>query len=375
MTMKHPLHGGQLQQIAASFGIPASSLLDFSANINPDGPPTVVHTALRQALNEPSMLTAYPDLTEPVLRKAVASYVGVGPENIVVANGFVPLLDATLRAMSVRQCMLPVPAFVEYRRTLARASVDVIAANLDTASNFQYDIGFLPNGSHDAVLLANPQNPTGVLHDRETMSDLTVQAAERGIRVLLDEAFIDYRSEASLAGDVERHPNLVVFRSVTKFFGMPGLRVAYAVSCADTASRIQDQIAPWSITTLASRAAAVALDDKDYISRTRTLNDRRRTWLDLELRKLALRPEQSSANFVLFRLPSGIDAATFWRRMIEEHRIVLRLCCDYEALPEGYLRAAVRGDSDNYDLIEALRRTLMSRQARAEAVSVDLTER
>jgi threonine-phosphate decarboxylase len=364
-----PSHGGQLQYIADKFAIPVSTLLDFSANINPEGPPLAVHTTLRQALDEPSVLTAYPELGETALRKAIARYAGVRPENIVVANGFVPLLDATLRAMAVRQCVLPVPAFIEYRRTLEHASVEIIAESLNPGSHFRYDIESLLNGSHDSVLLANPQNPTGILHNREILSDLTFRAAERNILVLLDEAFIDYCPEASLAVDAECHPNLIVFRSVTKFFGMPGLRVSYAVSSAKAVSRIQDLIAPWSITTLASRAAAAAMEDGQYISQTKMLNNQRRAWLDHALKELSLRPESSSANFILFQLPLRIDPIAFWRRMIEEHSIVLRLCSNYEAFRGGYLRTAVRSESENQELIKALRQTLLSFKASVEVIS------
>lgn len=370
VTVKLPLHGGQLQQIAKYLGIPAEGLLDFSANINPDGPPVGVYAALRQALDDPAVLTTYPELKEAALRSAIAAYAGVEPDNIAVANGFVPLLDATLRAMSVRQCRLSVPAFTEYRRTLTNSSVAIIPERLAPESNFRYDIESMLKGSPDAILIANPQNPTGVLHDRETLLDLTHRAAAQGTLILLDEAFIDYCSEVSLASDVERHSNLVVFRSVTKFFGMPGLRVAYAISCGDTIARIQEHIGPWSITTLASRAVARALADRDYIRQATRLNERRRNWLVDEMRNLSLRVEPASANFVLFLLPAGIDPGAFWKHMIEDHRLVLRWCKDFESLPEGYLRASVRSDSDNYKLIEALRRTLVLFEARGKVTAV-----
>ena len=366
MRDKLPLHGGQLQHIADRFGIPASSLLDFSANINPDGPPATVHFALRDALSEPSVLTTYPELGETALRKSIAAYTGVEPGNIAVANGFVPLLDATLRARSIRKCLVPVPAFIEYRRTLEHASVQVITEKLSPESGFRYHLDSLLNGSHDAILLANPQNPTGILHDREILLDLIQRAAEQNILILLDEAFIDYCSEASLVGNPECYRNLIVFRSVTKFFGMPGLRVAYAVSCEKTTSQLQDRVAPWSITTLASRAAAAALKDEDYFKNTRTLNEKRRNELSRALNQLALQAQPSAANFLLFRLPSDVNVARFWERLITQHRIVLRLCSDYEGLPDGCLRAAVRNDSENCDLARALKQTLMSFAARSE---------
>src|SRR5262249_30689036 len=116
-----PLHGGQLHQTADHFGIPVSELLDFSANINPDGPPPAVLSCLREAINSPSIISNYPDLDEFNLRRCIAKYVRIRPENIAIANGFVPLLDAALRTLFIRSCLVPVPAFVEYRRTLERS--------------------------------------------------------------------------------------------------------------------------------------------------------------------------------------------------------------------------------------------------------------
>ena len=175
MTTLAPSHGGQLRQVANRFGMEVSELLDFSANINPEGPPAAVASALGQALNDPSILMNYPDLDETVLRKSLASYAGVRPENVAVANGFVPLLDAALRILPIRNCLLPVPAFVEYRRVLKRSRVDLVPLRLESSSDFSYPISDLVNGPHDTILLANPQNPSGVLSCRETMLRMVEQ--------------------------------------------------------------------------------------------------------------------------------------------------------------------------------------------------------
>src|ERR1700723_1903886 len=89
-----PAHGGQLRQIAQRFGIPASKLLDFSANLHPGGPPPHVFEALSHALLNPDTMRDYPDLDLPELRSSLAAYAGVAPSNIVIANGMAPLLDA-----------------------------------------------------------------------------------------------------------------------------------------------------------------------------------------------------------------------------------------------------------------------------------------
>jgi threonine-phosphate decarboxylase len=350
-------HGGQLRQISEQFSIPASELIDFSANISPDGPPASVLAALRSSLNTLSMLTAYPDLDQPALKQSIALYAGISPHNIVVANGFVPLLEAALRALHLRSCLLPVPAFAEYRRSLAHAGVQVQPFHLLSDSHFRYAFEAmartLAGGGHDAVLLANPQNPSGVLASSDQLRAFLQSCARQNVTVLLDEAFIDYAPAHSLTAEVERLPNLIAFRSVTKFFAIPGLRVAYAAANPRTAGAVQEWIAPWPITSLAACAASAALADRDYAEPGRLLNEQRRARLQAGLESAGLRTYPSAANFLLFQLPGGSSAYRFWQRMVCEHRLVLRNCSNYEALPPGHLRACVHAEAHNERLIAA----------------------
>jgi threonine-phosphate decarboxylase len=356
MSNSLPPHGGQLRRIAATFNIPACDLLDFSANINPEGPPPSVLASLRASLGDPATLTCYPDLESIELRQAIARYTGVTPQHIAVANGFVPLLEAALRTLPIRRCLFPVPCFGEYRPALVRSAIEAYPGQLN--SGFAYNLDKLLAQPHDAVLLANPQNPSAVLHHRGFMLTLVERAAQEGLHVLLDEAFIDYAPDHSLVTFTDRFPNLIVFRSVTKFHGIPGLRAAYAIANPTIALAIGAHIAPWPIATLASNAVIAALDDKDHAARTLTLNQTRRTQLLRDLEQLGLTTYDSAANFILFRLPEPIDATVFWRHMIERHRIVLRDCSSYEGLPARHLRTAVRTEKENQHLIAALKEEL-----------------
>lgn len=354
MTQLAPLHGGQLRQIADHFGIPISELFDFSANINPDGPPPAVLSCLREALDDPSILTNYPDLDERELRQRLAHYAGVRPESVVVANGFVPLLEAALRILPIRSCLVPVPAFVEYRKVLEGSGIAFVPHELDPGSEFKYGPSNLATCTYEAILLANPQNPSGVLSPRETMLRIVEEAAQRKIFVLLDEAFIDYCPAISLAREIDRFPNLVVFRSVTKFFAMAGLRIAYALAHEQLRKGIQEVVAPWPVTSLASLAAGHAVQDDSYARRTITRNHERRDQMRRAIEKLGIDVYSSAANFLLLRLPGHIDCHQLWERLIRRHRIVLRNCANYEALDSRHLRAAVRGHMENERLIEAL---------------------
>jgi threonine-phosphate decarboxylase len=360
-----PLHGGQLRNIAARYGASVEKLLDFSANINPDGPPASVVAAIQRALEDPTTLTAYPDLELTELKQAVANAIGVKPENIAIANGFVPLLEASIRALPINRCLLPVPSFSEYRRTLESASVAVVQHRVASEEGFPYRPdaileALLDNGC-DAILLANPQNPSGKICESDRMLQLFEMTRDHGITVLLDEAFADYCPTQSLSRQVLEQLNLIVFRSVTKFFAIPGLRVAYAVSNSSNAQMLNRSMAPWPITTLAADAVCAALLDGAYAEKSRSVNERRRSWLEKQVNRLGIETYPSATNFLLLRFPTEVNVDSLWERMIVEEQIVLRSCANFEGLAAGHVRVAVRSEWENERLIDGLKRVLAIR--------------
>ncbi len=354
-----PPHGGQLFALAAHLGLAASEILDFSANINPDGPPPGVLQALRQALDDPATLTSYPDLESTTLRDAIACHLEVPPHSIAVANGFVPLLEAAIRSRRIARCLLPVPAFSEYRRTLERCAAEVIPYPLAPHAwqlEPEHLLAAIRAAKADAILLANPQNPSGTLWPRNRLVDLI--AAFQHLHFLVDEAFVDYVPEASLSVLAAARDNLTVFRSVTKFFAMPGLRVAYCVSARDRISTLNRQLPPWPISTLAEVAVAAALAGHAYQENARATNRRRRATLAGAFTQLGIAVEPAAANFLLLRLPS--DAHTIREKLLHDHRILVRSCANFEALPGEYIRVAVRGEAQNARLVQAFKDVLFS---------------
>ena len=347
-----PAHGGQLRQIAEWYGVPVEQLLDFSANINPAGPPPSVPMALRRALTNPTTLDTYPDLENGTeLKVFLANRAGVDRENICVANGFVPLLEAALRSLKIERCLLPIPCFSEYRRTLENAGVAVFPHLLLPEKDFQYEpdalVQALLSRSCDAILLANPQNPSGVLLEAESMRTLIEVATQYNITVLLDEAFIDYCPADSFIKEAAEHLKLIVFRSVTKFFAIPGLRVAYAASSTSIAKNLNRSLPPWPVTSLVSDAVCAALEDEIYAKESRSENELRRTWLAERLERLGVATYQSSTNFLLLRFPAEVNARLLWERLVVEQQVVLRSCENFEGLAPGHLRVAVRSEPEN----------------------------
>jgi threonine-phosphate decarboxylase len=357
-----PTHGGQLRQIARQYGVAMEQLLDFSANINPAGPPPSVLSALQRSLATPATLATYPDLELTELKSVIASRAKVRHDNICVANGFAPLLEAALRSLRVERCLLPMPCFSEYRRTLENANVAVLPHFLAPKNGFQYEpdaiVQALRDHCCDAILLANPQNPSGALLEAEAMRKLIKASMHCNITVLLDEAFIDYCPSNSLTRETAEHSKLIVFRSVTKFFAIPGLRVAYAVGSSTVAKNLNRSLVPWPVTSFASDAVCAALEDDMYAKESRSENERRRAWLEESLGSLGIVTYRSCANFLLLRFPAEVDVRLLWERMVVEQWVVLRSCENFEGLAPGHLRVAVRSEPENERLIRGLEQVL-----------------
>jgi threonine-phosphate decarboxylase len=359
------MHGGDLDRVAAQFGIAAEELLDFSANINPAGPPPGALSRLAREATDVALLMRYPGDDLIQLSAAISDHSGINAASIIIANGAAALIYAVVRAVRAKQCLIPVPAFSEYRRALAAAGCEVIKFPLDEGGDFQLDVGefsgALSRESPGLCLLTNPHNPSGALTRRLEVEQIIHVAHEVGTVLLLDEAFIDYAPQESLTEMATEPEHLIVLRSLTKFYGMPALRVGYGAASLAMAAAVRAQIPSWPVTMLAANAAIEALRDADYAVHAREANVRERAFLVDALADAGLRVFPSAANFLLLKSPpGGPPAGELRKRLIVRHRIVVRDCSTYEGLEAArFMRVAVRNRADNERLIAALRDVLI----------------
>jgi threonine-phosphate decarboxylase len=357
-----PLHGGQLHEIAEWFRVPEESLLDFSASISPIPLGNGIVDALCESLRNRKVLARYPDPEYPDLEQAIAQYVGVLPGSICIANGGMPLLDATVRAFGLRRCLVLVPAFGEYQRVLRACGVERRTLLLRERENFLLDpdavLREVACYSADGVLLANPHSPSSCLMPPGVLAHLQSALSTLGVTTILDEAFIDYSPELSLSGLAANVDGFVVLRSLTKFFAMAGLRVAYSVAHPENRERIKSILPLWPVDSLAASAARLALLDTALVRKTREANAGERRWLSEQMISLGLQVFPGSANYLLVKLPEGIDGFTIWRGLIVERLVVVRNCATFEGLTKQYLRIAVGDRFANQILISALAHVL-----------------
>jgi threonine-phosphate decarboxylase len=359
-----PAHGGNLEEIAAAYGVAPNEFIDFSSNLNPAGPPASVVSRISQLVSNANILTRYPEPDCSSLARAIAANLHLDPQCVVVANGSAALLDIALRALRPKRCLLPIPAFSEYDRALSAADIDCDCFRLRPDEDFRLDVeAFVrasDEGGCDFWILANPHNPSGSALGVEESLRLLEAARDRQVTVLLDEAFVDYCPEISVSRVAANLRNLVVLRSFTKFYALAGLRVGFAVANSDCAERLRLQVPSWPVSSLAITAAIEAISDAEYSRETLCSCMREREWLSHQLEAQGLRAFPSAANFLLLRLPPAAPSATVLREsLIVQHKIVVRDCSSYQGLEGGkYFRIAVLDRGANEKFIKALKEVL-----------------
>jgi threonine-phosphate decarboxylase len=362
--MPAAVHGGDVDGVVRAYGVSAERLIDFSANINPIGPPRRALMRLARDAADRRLLTQYPDPDYVELHDALAAALRVPAKGVTIANGSVALIAAIVRAIAPRACLLATPAFAEYPRALRAAGCRMRRFPLAAARGFALDGDALLkalNIYRPAIcMLTNPHNPSGALTAKPRMLHVIDGARRTKTLMVVDEAFMDYAPADTLAAEAARSENLVVLRSVTKFYGMPALRVGYAVSSPTIAARIAAQLPPWPVTTLAAGAASEAIQDHEYARRTLEAVGRQRRWLSQALGATGVAVYPSAANFLLLQLPTtAATSARVRARLITDHGVVVRDCRSFDGLSNGrFIRVAVRRRDENERLVRALQSVL-----------------
>lgn len=275
--------------------------LDLSDNTNQWGAPPSALEVLRSA--DPALLTRYPDLYADEVRAAAAARLGVPEACIATGCGSDDVLDSAYRAASGGDDLvsLAAPTFsmaVPFGRMNGMRTRTVAWADaLD-------DPGRLLEGNPSLVYVCRPNNPTGHVAPTAWVEELLRQAGEAGPLVILDEAYVDFGGD-TFAPFATGHPRLMVSRTLSKAFGLAGLRVGYAVGAPETALEVEKSRGPYKVSRVASVAAAAAMADTDgWVARTvaECVGNRERAFRLLAERGLA--PLPSQANFILFRAPT-----------------------------------------------------------------------
>jgi threonine-phosphate decarboxylase len=351
-------HGGIVFSVARTLGVAPDQILDFSASINPLGMSPIVRETLLHSLDT---LVHYPDSSHGELKQALAHHHGLSTGCFTIANGSTELIYQLPAMLPGNKALIIAPAFSEYVRALHLHRWETEYFFLTPADQFSIDTDKLEqalSGGVDLLYFCNPGNPYGRLYPPQVIETIFRVCVSAGTFLVLDEAFIDFCEEGSAKQMVVQSNTGIILRSMTKFFGIPGLRLGYAISNPEIADRLGSMGGPWNVNTLALAAGSAAVRDVEHSSNTLDFIRQERCRL-MEgfagLNRLRIYP--SDVNYLLIEIKDGISSGELRDRLLS-HRILIRDCADFPGLSSRFFRVAVRTGAENARLLECLEKEL-----------------
>ncbi len=348
-------HGGDLVTAAERFGITAAEWLDYSANINPLGPPERVMNALYHGMQS---IVHYPDPAHRLFRQVLADRLSVPADWILPGNGAAECMALAILALSPHKVGVIYPCFSEYEALSKQFGAEVLACRSEESTNYKPELKSLYPlfQQTDLVFVGHPNNPTGILWDKDELEKLAEWTEETETFLIVDEAFLDFipsDQQLSLITDLQHFPRVILIRSMTKFYAIPGLRLGYTIAEPSLIRRMREKQVTWSVNVLALLAGELCLAEIEYEEKTRELIQRERAYLMESIRtQLGWQVWPGQANFLLVRCPEGKTAREL-QEALAVKGILIRNCSMYPGLTPRDFRIAVRTREQNNRLLEA----------------------
>lgn len=349
-------HGGNAKEISRKNNIDYEKIIDFSANINPLGISEKVKKSIIDNIN---VIEKYPDINYFELKNEISRFEKIRSEDIFLGNGAAEVLFNIIRAVNPKKTLIMAPTFSEYEEAVESIGKEVELYYLKEENEFkiQNDIMERLDKNIELIIICNPNNPTGVLTKSDFIIELVKRAKKNNTKVLVDESFLDFiKEEYSVVKYTDIYDNLIIMKSLTKFFALPGLRIGYGIcSNAQLNKKIELNTPAWNINSMAEEAAKCALEDKIYIDETIIYIDNEREYLYSELLKFnSIKVFKPCANFIFFKLKDKIDLFSEFL----QYNILIRSCNNYNGIDDAYYRIAIRTHEDNVKLIKELHKIL-----------------
>jgi len=335
-------HGGIDYGEVEMLGITPHDVLDFSANLNPFGPPPGVMETLSEV-----DIVHYPDSEASYLRRSLAERLEIKMENILVGSGSTELIRLAALAYFGRgdQVLIIEPTFGEYELACRIAGASVVKQQLSATDAFLLDVDetvkLIKQHRSKGIFICNPNNPTGRYFPRADFEKIL--DAGKDSLVVLDEAYVSFVDNPWSSLDFVAHSSLrversnsLVLRSMTKDYAMAGLRLGYGVAKEEIIATLRRICPPWNVNALAQKAGIMAIAREGYLERCQAELRKARNYLVAEFSRLGLPPLPSEANFFLIEVG---DAPGF-RHELLKRGILVRDCSSF-GLPQ-YIRIAPR---------------------------------
>ena len=351
--MNLPLHGSNPQHLFKSLGLSLpEEYIDFSANINPLGPPPALKEKWNDFFRE---ITVYPDPYAEKLKNRIADKEQISAESILIGNGGAELITLVARFLSGKKVVVVEPSFSEYEKA-CRANDCEIQYHQLLEPHFELSKEqILPSLTNaGALFLCNPNNPTGIQYPVSTVISIIQECEKQNCFVVLDEAFYDFLvNYKSYIPYINKFSNLIIIRSMTKMFAIPGLRLGYLAAAPALIAEISRLQPHWSINSIALLAGELCLQNEEYIKETQVYISEERERLSTFFKKNNFVMTSSQVNFYLLRDSNQKEQNKLFEFLLLKG-IIPRHTFNFPGLEGNWLRFAIKSKDENSKLMEVL---------------------
>jgi len=348
MQISNLKHGGNVYANAKKLNLLPSEIIDASASLVPFDPPQILIESLNEEINNLGF-RYYPERNLSDLREIIGKFHSINPENILPGNGASELITwAGYEASKFGISCIPSPSFVDYERSLNCWKSNFINCELpkNWENVFPQSFPLQPKG--DVIWITNPHNPTGQLWGKHSLEKII----KKYKLVICDEAFLSITpngDKESLIPLIQKYDNLLVLRSLTKIFNIPGLRLGYVVGSSKILKKWKLNRDPWPLNSFAIKAGIELLNNKKFYEKwTRQIH----RWINIERERVSkklskienLKVHNSSTNFFLIESKTSFSPNIEY---LENKGILLRECSSFRFLDDKWARISLQNRKNN----------------------------
>ncbi|MCQ6276939.1 threonine-phosphate decarboxylase [Bacillus sp. V3B] len=350
--MTWPSHGSNPHYLYEAAGLKKPDhVLDFSANINPFGPPSSIQ---ENWIDFFQGIWQYPDPHTASLKGKLAEREGVLKEQILIGNGGAEMISLIGRLLAGKKVLIVEPAFSEYEKACQINDCDISYFQLAEGWEIDSDALRKKLSQVDAVFFCNPNNPTGLYYPLKTILPILRECETQNCFLIVDEAFHDFLMEYEpLSPLIKEYTRLILLRSLTKMFAIPGLRLGYAIASREIITKLSDYRPHWSVNSVALAVGDICVAEKNYIEETVQFIHSEREKLVAFYEKNGFEVSYSKVNFYLLRDPQLVDPYPLFQFLLQKG-IVPRHTFNFPGLEGRWLRFAIRNREENQKLKEAM---------------------
>lgn len=347
-------HGANVEDMCRKYNKDSKDIIDFSSNINP----YLIKDLEVHLIEGLKACSKYPDIEYTRLKGNIAKYIGVNSSYIIPGNGATEIIYLLMKSIEGRLAILN-PTFSEYERSAKINNLEVVNLYLDKENDFKINIKYIEDNidRFDSLFICNPSNPIGKVYDLSELLDLMKQYNKL---LIIDETFMEFvenEKEFTLIKHIYESKNIFIIKAITKFFGMPGIRLGYGVSSnKDIMRKLYEFKEPWTINTFADVISNYIFKEIEYIKNSKSYFSNERDFMISELESIRdIKVHKTDTNFILIKLLNK-EAKDLREELFIKGNILIRDASNFRCLDSSYIRIAIKNHEENIKLIKEFKK-------------------